>query len=218
MASTSGSEETAVPASRPSLEYAYAFDIAAAGLLSIGSEVLAVCSNPFYRREMQHRLCSRGGQDGPVFMTASEQRIQEVRRFKGGLWAEPEDEDAQVLLHMLKGCLIPNAPLYVITSGFLARFLPEWKPGPQEGSLPSRQLLGPGRTAELIKNSGLSPESVYGFHGPLSILWGKASRLMATLGRDDLSDRCLSLMRWNYVSRSPWWASCPVALIIARKV
>jgi hypothetical protein len=217
---------------RPSLEYQHAFDLCAVEAHRIDRPVAVFASSPFYARELLKRL---GGCEAWLVPTGSwsssstnidellspevkDANVQTLERLdvqtKTVMWAEPEQESSEQVLKHIHQMLLPSGHLYVIASGWLARFLPEWR---GHDDPPGEHPVGLRRTTRWLQQSGYRIEAMYGFHGPMSILWGYAFRLMERLGRGDLADRCLFKMRAGYVVNH-WQAMwTPVSVIFARK-
>jgi hypothetical protein len=216
---------------RPSLEYQHAFDLCAVEAHRTGGPVAIFTSSPFYARELLKRLdgCevwlvptgnwSSSGEDiGKLLSPEVEHpNIETLNRLsieaEAAVWAEPERESGEQILTHIHRMLLPGRHLYVIASGWLARFLPEWQ---RNEDRPGERLVGLRQTTKWLRQSGFTIEARYGFHGPVSILWGYAFRMMERLGRGDLADRCLFKMRAEYVV-SGWQAFwVPVGLAVAR--
>ncbi|MBN1137159.1 MAG: hypothetical protein JXM73_11270 [Anaerolineae bacterium] len=222
---------------RPGLEYQHAFDLCAMGLHRAQGPVAVVASRPFYARELLKRTTDLDRQ----LILASESDLSNAAieeglgpevdrthlRIERGLdphtgldpdmgaavWAEPIRANARVTLQAIRQALIPGGPLYILVSGWLARFLPEWKAGEtRTGGIP----LG-WDSLRRARQAGFAIEKQYGFHPPTSVAWGYMSRMMDRLGRGDLADRCLFKMRACYVVAG-WRASwTPLRLIVTRK-
>jgi hypothetical protein len=216
---------------RPSLEYQHAFDLCAVETHQTGGSVVVFASSPFYARELLKRLDSYearlvpiGGWEPPSTnigkLLGPEVEHPDVKTLESltvqtesVVWAEPERESGEQVLKHIHQMLLPRGHLHVIASGWLARFLPEWQ---RNEDRPGERLVGLRQTTKWLRQSGFTIEARYGFHGPVSILWGYAFRMMERLGRGDLADRCLFKMRAEYVV-SGWQAFwVPVGLAVAR--
>jgi len=217
---------------RPSLEYQHAFDLCAVEVRREGGAVAVFASSPFYARELLKRLngCETGlvpiggwrasaGDIGELLAPELEQTNVETSerlnvRTKTALWAEPEMEDGQQVLEHIAQVLLPGGKLYVIASGWLARFLPEWK---QVDRRPSERPAALWPTVKWLRQAGFKVKALWGFHGPWSILCGFASRWLAHLGRSDWADRCHFHMRAQYIVRGPQALLAPVGVAVARR-
>jgi hypothetical protein len=217
---------------RPSLEYQHAFDLCAVEVHRIRGPVAVFASSPFYGREVLKRLegCEAGLVPmggwissegdmrrllGPEVEPPDVQTLESMKQqVKAAVWAEPEREHGEQALNRISQALLPGGRLYVIVSGWPARFLPEWR---QVGGGSSERPAGLWRTSRRLRQGGFRVETLYGFHGPVSVLWGYASRCMTHLGRGDWADRCHFKMRAEYVA-GRWqalWA--PVSVAVARR-
>lgn len=216
----------------PSLEYQHAFDCCAVEAHRTEGPIAVFASSPFYARELLKRL-----QDREVTLVAvGEWRVwaSDLQQWLGveidpssfslspphlcssahcAIWAEPERIGGVQALCDLREMLLPGAKLYVISSGWLARFLPEWR---QKHGRPSEHPVGLRRVISWLRHSDFAIEALYGFHGPWSIFWGYASRWIERLGRGDLADRCLFQMRATYVVRGGQAFLAPVGLACAQ--
>lgn len=217
---------------RPSLEYQHAFDCCAVALQPIAGSIAVLASHPFYGRELAARL---DGRQARFFATpAWDLAPEEMRAWLGAegtstqtdlesvaasgvvaaVWAEPEREGGRKVLARIEGVMAPAGRLYVVASGPLRRYLPEW----QSRAWGAAQCpAGYRATLRWLRMAGWQVEARYGFHGPRSVLWGLAVRCAAAGGRRDWADRCLAAMRAHYVVQG--WISilAAVALLVARK-
>jgi hypothetical protein len=217
---------------QPSLEYQHAFDLCAVEAHRMGGPVAVFASSPFYARELLKRL-----QDCETALAAIgewSQGAADLQRWLGeevdpatfslspphpshahcAIWAEPEWNNREQVLKQIARMLHAEGHLYVIASGWLARFLPEWQ---RNGNRPGQRPVGLRRTIGWLQEGGFTIRGWHGFHGPQSILWGYASRWMEQLGRGDLADRCLFRMRATYVVQG-WQAFLvPVSLAWAQR-
>ena len=217
---------------RPSLEYQHAFDWCAVELHRIMRPVALFASSAFYARELLKRLHGldvsllplgrwyssaedKGRLLGPEVELADVEDLHRLQRqVEAAVWAEPERTTAEESLGCIRQALVPVGRLYVISSGWLRRFLPEWK---RAGCRPSEFPAGWCRTVQSLRREGFEIEALFGFHGPASALWGLASQLLTCVHRHDLTDRCHFRMRATYVV-SGWQALlAPVGVAAARK-
>jgi hypothetical protein len=142
------------------------------------------------------------------------------------VWAEPERRKGNELLAHICDALLPGGILYVVASSWLARFLPEWQ---RADDRPAARPSGPCRISRWLHHQGLLIEAYFGFHGPVSLGWGYASRWARRFGRTDLADRYQVKMRASFDGMDPYegraaapvhrwqarWA--PIWLLLARK-
>jgi hypothetical protein len=231
--SRSGTDGSRWSVERSSLEYQHAFDLCAVEVHRTGGPVVVLAGSPFYARELLKRLGGREAWLVPAGTWASSgenmgkllgpevehPNVETLKRLnietKTVVWAEPERGSGQQFLTHIHRTLLPGGHLYVIASGWPARFLPEWR---RNDDRPGEHPVGLRQTRKWLRRSGLTVEALYGFHGPVSILWGYAFRLMERLGRGDLADRCLFKMRAEYVvrGRQAMWAPVSVTLVSKR--
>jgi len=215
----------------PSLEYRYAFDLCAAEVEQHRRPLVVVASGRFYVRELMERMqhlepvsVMTGGRGEASHEHAGNERRAEQALIAGVgtpgqpvaavVWGEPQLEDGERWLAAIRGALAPGGRLWVVTSGWLRRGLPEWK---WEGNGPAIRPTGPGWVLARLRKNHFDVEVVYGFHGPRSLAWGFAGRLPAVAGRQDLVDRCLAAMRESYVVKG-WQARwAPVGIVRARR-
>nr|MBC7245834.1 hypothetical protein [Chloroflexota bacterium] len=215
------------------MEYQYAFDLCAVEAHRTGGPIVLFASSPFYARELLKRLhgCKillvaigewglwasdlqrwLGVEVDPAAFSLAPQHLNLCAYC--AIWAEPELADDRQVPERVRQALLPGGKLCVIFSSRLARFLPEWQ---GNGERPDKHPLGLQQVMQWLRHGDFAIEVLYGFHGPRSILWGYAFRLMERLGRGDLADRCLHRMRAGYVV-SGWqalWA--PVGVAVARR-
>lgn len=217
---------------RPSLEYQHAFDLCSVEICREVGEVAVFASSPFHARELLKRFQGKRvrlfpvgnwssqardseGMSGPEVVFSGSSTLETNQSWLGAVvWAEPEWEGGQELLPWIGEVLLPGSNLYVIASSWLSRFLPEWA---QLDDRPAQRRAGILHTWAWLRRAGFVCERLYGFHGPLSALWGYASRWMAQLGRGDWADRCHFQMRAGYIVRG--WQSllAPVVVVVAKR-
>ncbi|MGA9349014.1 MAG: hypothetical protein WBW48_09445 [Anaerolineae bacterium] len=217
---------------RPSLEYQHAFDLCAVEVHRIDRPVAVFASSPFYARELLKRLdgcefrlvptgdwssssASIGELLGPEVEHPSVQALESLNvQAKAIVWAEPEREGGEQVLKRINQMLFSGGHLYTIASGWLARFLPEWRCNDDR---PGEHPVGLWQTTKWLRQGGFTVQALYGFHGPVSILWGYAFRLMGRLSLGDLADRCLFKMRAEYVVSGGQALRVPVGVAVARR-
>lgn len=197
-------------------------------LANCASPVLVCASHPFYLREIVRRLCGQitlwpvgdwhlDGydlqrtldlcQDPGRSIALHHPDSKPLPVYSAIILAMPETVDWNKILagHLP---MAEGSRLVVIgRTARLERFTPDLAQGPsQPVSLVAAQ--------QTLVSAGWRVEKTYGFHGPLSLALGVASRLPAILGRDDLVDRLLAAMRAHYVVRG-WQARCsPLWLLV----
>ena len=221
---------------RPSLAYQYAFDLCAVQVHRTGGPVAVFASSPFYARELVRRLSGEVvlrfprdvGLDEPEIRATmgpqvnwdgvhlgSVQKGGEADPSRAVLWAEPERETWRDTLDELQRLTPPPAQVCVLGTTRLRRILPEWQ---NAASPPARAPLDSIRhILRALYDLGYASDGVCGFHGPLSLLFGAASRFPAALGRDDWADRWHFKMRAEYVV-SGWRALlAPVGVAVATR-
>lgn len=219
---------------RPSLEFRHAFDSCAVEVHRLGGPLAVFAGSPFCARELLRRLddcspalfpvgdwVSSGASAQPLLGPvaawehghAGERALKPVD-FSVAVWAEPDRKGGERILKHIYGIVRPGGSLYVVASGRLARFLPEWR---RDNDRPGEHPAGLLPTLRLLRGGGFTTKAIYGFHGPLSILWGYASRMMERLDRGNWADRCHFKMRAEYVV-SGWQAIwTPVSVAVARR-
>lgn len=185
-----------------------------------GGTVVAAASSEFYTREFSNRL----GKESIVIQTGSrgtvtdravirDQMKQMNMKANTVVWAEPMQEDLVSTLSAIKEVLLPESQLLVITSNWLAERLPEWR-GLSEAPAASR--AGQRQTAAYLYTQGFTIAATHSYHGPVSIFWSYASRLMGVLGRFDMADRCRYRMRVRFLTHR-WESHLSTVSIIAAK-
>lgn len=205
-------------ATRPSLEYQHAFDFCAVQAHRAQGPVALLASSPFYARELLPRL--RGCDVALVPLGDWDAETAGLAVSAGDVqaaaivWAGPERGDDDAVLERIERALLSEGCLCIVAAGWLARILPEWQ---RETDRPGHRPAGLRRIAGRLKSRGFVVESDRGFHGPESILWGYASRLMRALGRADLADRCHFRMRARYAVGGGQARWAPVQVIVMRK-
>ena len=197
---------------RPGLEYQHAFDYCAVEAQRYGGPVMVAASSTFYASQLLGRLEACEPQlidaDG---VAASRLAAGCARAI---VWAEPEQATGAQALRNLHRLLSPQGCLYVIVSRPLARLLPEWRGA---AAHPAIAPAGLRRTIGWLRGEGWSIVQMYGFHGPASIIWEGAGRVMERVGRADLADRCHFKMRDTYIAGGVQLALAPVAVLAATR-
>ncbi len=116
------------------------------------------------------------------------------------IWAEPDADSLPSLTSALEDYSRVIAIGGGRLSGLLLREPPmHWK-----------------SVSDRLASAGFEVEARYGFHGPSSLFWAVAVRLMQALQRDDLADRCLYRMRSVYAT--PQTVLTALNVIVMRRV
>lgn len=217
---------------RPSLEYQHAFDWTALQVHRHDGSAGVFASSAFYARELCKRLAacdvrlqpvglwSPPGQDAATWLgpEVDPSRIQALEALSlpllsGAVWAEPEMGDGQRVLQQIRQALRPEGQVCVVASDWPASYLPEWR----QTNPPAARPAGRRRTVAWLRQAGFEVETSYGFHGPVSLLWGFAARWMGRFGRDDWADRCHFQMRAKYAVKGWQLPFAPVGVILAQR-
>src|SRR4051794_27594918 len=200
------------PIARPGLEYQHAFDYCAVEAHRYGGPVIVAAGSTFYASQLLGRvetcdplLIRADGADAVSLAAGSAPVV---------VWAEPEQATGAQALRNLQPLLGQDGCLYVIVSQPLARSLPEWR---GDRLSPATGPAGLRRTIGWLRQQGWSIVQMYGFHGPASVMWEAAGRLMARIGRADLADRCHFKMRDTYIAGGAQVALAPVAVLAATR-
>jgi hypothetical protein len=130
------------------------------------------------------------------------------------VWAEPDLDGGPEVVRRIRQQLRSEARLCVVVSDWLAAFLPEWQ---DRNRQPARRPAGSRRTRTWLSQAGFEVEDVFGFRGPLSILWGYTAQLTERMGRGDWSDRCHFRMRAGYAVSGWQVLFAPVGIMLARR-
>jgi hypothetical protein len=197
---------------RPGLEYQHAFDYCAVEAHRQRGPVIVAASSAFYASQLLGRVEACDplliGADGADASTLAAESVRAI------VWAEPEQATGAQALRHLQRSLGRDGCLYVIVSQPLARLLPEWR---GDSRPPATSPAGMRRTIGWLRQQGWAIAQLYGFHGPASIVWEGAGRLMARAGRADLADRCHFKMRDTYIVGGAQVALAPVAVLAATR-
>lgn len=197
----------------PILAWRYGFDRCALEMDRDADPVAVFASTPFHARELARRiqagmlLCPVGecGLAPAEFRDAigPEVRPEYVHVADAGapdlygrpraiIWAEPETATWQGVADQVAQLAASGTTLCVL------------------GRTTQLHRRVPGR----LRSLGFRVESCYGFHGPLSLALGMASRFPTQWGRDDLVDRCFAAMRQRLVVRG-WQAGWSLVWMLA---
>jgi hypothetical protein len=180
------------------LEYRYALD-AAMPTVAAARVAIVRCNVPELIAEVSQRL----------------PRGEDAHIAEAGLWIEPVDETYRDDVAYFARRLAAGAPLVVIASRPLARWLPECRQW-------SVRALGyrPGgrrRLRAALVRSGFTLHRTYGIHSPAAIALNILARLMARSGRADVADRLHAAARLRYCATGPLAALSTVALSFATR-
>jgi hypothetical protein len=198
---------------RPGLEYQHALDFCAVEVYRYDQASLVAASSLFFAQELLRRLDGRAVR---LLSTQTENlAVLDDEKIQVGVWAEPERETGEQMLRQIQDRMDPSSRLYVITSQALSRLLPEWR---TESQGPAAHPAGLRRTAGWLRRTGWAVSYVYGFHGPASIFWEQAGRLMARTGRPDIADRYHFKMRDAYIVSGAQVLLAPVVVLAATRV
>ena len=220
---------------RPSLEYQHAFDLSAQAVSHTGYPVKVFTGSRFHARELLDRLETKETALIPVGQWAAFSNIEvesiganEKLEDASGtnlasgqamsiVWAEPGYHTSDQTMALIAQTLVPNGRLIVISSGWSARFLPDQLG--EKGQKKARPF-GHHRIRKMLYQQGFVISTIYGFHGALSNVWGFASRLMSSVQRPDLADRCHYQMRAKFICRgwSSWLAPVSVTMAVRKTV
>jgi hypothetical protein len=178
----------------------------AAATYAAPGRVGVLAHSPFYQDELGHRFHARHD-------TALDTKQLPDAAYCAIVWAEPEQSTAASILESIRQIPLTDK-LYIITSNPLAQRLPEWHNSRQP---PASHPTGIRATMQALRQAQYQVMATYGFHGPLSIIWGVLGQWLARIRRDDLADRCQFAMRLTYAAQG-WQARlAPVSVLVARK-
>jgi hypothetical protein len=180
------------------LDYRYALD-AAMSVLGSKHAPLVICNAAEIAGEVRQRILSA---PNPVLPDA-------------GLWVEPLSSTWQQELATLAQKLPPGAPLVIIASRPIARWLPERRGWSRHGL--GLRAGGVGQIRRALPKVGLRPRAIFGVHSGLSVVLSGAGGLVQRLGRPELGDRLHFAARLNYCVADPFSALATVALFFAQK-
>ncbi len=184
------------------LEYCYALDAATALLTDFDPRRIArKCGQPELEAELGQRL----GQRGPTDPTSPQ----------AGLWVEPQHRDWQRDLAFFQQTLPSAAPLLIVASQPLARFVSERR---QWSGQPSGvKWSGHWRLRRALRKAGFTVGELHGLHTGLSIGLNVLAAQLDRRGRPDLADRMRFSARLHYrTDAQTAWLST-VALLVAVK-
>lgn len=199
---------------RPSLDYWHAFDYCAAKAWQAHQPITLLSSSHFYYRHLADRLDDRNiiHVDTTAWSRHHETQGNSIDLAKwtpqqgAWIWAEPAKGTLKTILQQYIQTKQAESRLIIISSGWLAKRLPEWQ------TLPT-PVIGPAggiSIQQALNDAKLVAEDIIGFHGPLSIALGFMGTGLAKAKQPAFADRAFYSMRKHYtVGR--WQASvCPV--------
>ena len=180
------------------LEYRFALHAAMSAVAGRRTPMV-ICNIPHLVNEVRQRL--------PCY--------DETHEPRAGLWVEPLADSYSLDLAAFAHRLPPGAPLVVIASLPLARYLPEcrgWIGRPL-----GQRLGGSGRLRRALVRSGFAISHRYGVHSVLAITLNLLSRLMERWHRPALADRLHFAARLRYCSAEPLSSLATVTLVFATR-
>jgi len=178
-----------------------------------------------YRYALDAAMSVLGGKRAPLVICNAAEIAGEVRQRipsapnpalpDAGRGFEPLSSSWQQELATIAQKLPPGAPLVIIASRPLARWLPERRGW-------ARQALGlraggVGQLRRALPKVGLRPRALFGVHSGLSVVLGGAGGLAQRFGHPELGDRLHFAARLNYCVADPFSALATVALFFAQK-
>ncbi len=218
--------------SSPGLEYRYALDWCAVMASRSGEAPTIFVSSPFYGVEFLQRFpeekitlltlphTAERTPDGSMAAMQGEnsfpfQNPFEINKPQGCvIWAEPEVQNGHGMAKQIYQSLTVGGSLYLIVSGWLSQYLPEWKlKGTQPADTPARIF----RTLAWLRQAGFSIQAVFGIRSPLSFFLGSLARGLARIGRNDLADGCYLKIRKSLIVRRRASYLSPVIVVAATK-
>ncbi len=218
---------------RPSLEYRHAFDICAVGAHRSNGRVLIFASSLLYTQEILKRLAdcqtalvarrynsilfgdARANLGPEISPSVSSLLLENTSGpVQTIVWAEPELPDGVATAKNIEKLLLPGGQLFVISSGWLARLLPEWR---HSIDAPARHPTGFLRMANWVQHAGLKITATYGMRDVKSFLMGVLAGQLHKLKRKDLAYRLYLRIRETLVVSGPAARWSPVVVLIACK-
>ena len=130
------------------------------------------------------------------------------------IWAEPEVQNGYGMAKRIYQSLTVGGSLYLIVSGWLSQYLPEWK---LEGSRPAGTPARIFRTRVWLRQAGFTNRAIFGIRSPLSLFLGSLARNLARIGRNDLADGCYLKIRQSLVGQRRAFYLSPVIVVAATK-
>lgn len=204
---------------RPSLEYWHAFDYCAGQASQSKRPMTLLASSQFYARHFEDRLLESDLSivDTTNWSQDTQSNVIPLVNWQPQagvwIWAEPSRGSLHTIANHWRQIAANDSQLLIVTSGWLAKRLPEWQTAPYP-------TIAPTSTNDL--RSALQPEgahlvAVYGFHGPVSIVYGVAATLLSQRKQLAWSDRFIYAMRKAYTVQG-WQAQfAPVQVRILSK-
>ena len=99
-------------------------------------------------------------------------------------WSEPEKHNGRELLAEIERNLAPGGKLIIVTSNWMACFLPEWKHAHEH---PAQNPAGGKRTVRWLKKSGFLVKTIHGVRSVVAD--GKDGYLVKICDTNDLIDK-----------------------------
>ncbi len=187
---------------RPGLVYQHALDWLALQL-SGGAQWSCVTSSLLAGSELIHRVPqvsfarSLPPRSDEFCRAMGRQPASNVQPANGSLdavaWLEPVEEDREVI-SQFRHWLRPGGYVYVVTGGWLARFLYERR------TIQRDDFLAVTEVTRLLTYHGFQIRGQIGIQGLRAVWWHYLSFLARLLSRPDWQDRCHFAMRRDFVS------------------
>lgn len=196
---------------RASLAYTFAFNWCAMEANKVTRRIVLLLSSDFYAQELIKRFDHLEGsviftKDLLLPYSKQSRSLNNAKQFqsdehvfkvllKGSpivIWAEPELRNGKEIIEIIVDSLNPCERIYIITTGWLAQFMPEWsKIISRPAEYPARIL----RCKRWIRKAGFNIKAVYGFYSLPSFLLGVLAKNFNILGWKYFADRCYFLIR-----------------------
>ncbi len=187
---------------RPSLDYWHALDYCAGQAWHTKQPITLLTSSQFYAQHLYDRLYERQPTliDTTKWSPANSAytiALADWQPISGTwIWAEPSHGTQQTILKYWLQTAQQGDQLFVISSNWLAKRLPEW----QQAPYPSITPAGPRTIQQTLHDHGLKIEQLYGFHGPVSIALGYTALGFSKIKQFAWSDRFNYAMRKFYTT------------------
>lgn len=194
---------------RPSLDYWHAFDYCAGQAWHNSDSINLLCSSAFYYDNFYYRLDDKPltvvdvagwSKNTDIDATPIEQWTPTAGTW---IWAEPTQGSLKAVLNRWQQAQNADSRLFIISSNFLARRLPEWKQKPY----PSIAKTGVFEIEGTLRDYGLQPTTLIGMLNPVSVALGFAGLAARKLDQYGWSDRA------KYASFKYYTGEGPIARI-----